>query len=167
MNRVDEIRELFAFNRWAHERVFGATAALTRDELDQEIPSSFPSVRATLVHMAGAEWVWVSRWEGASPTGLPEELASADLFGVRDWLRSVEARQDRILDALTEERLDAGLVYTDFAGNTHNNALGATLRHVVNHASYHRGQIATMLRQLGRKPPTTDLIVFHRELVRA
>ena len=167
MNRVDEIRELFAFNRWAHGRIFAAVEQLTPVELEREIPSSFPSVRATLAHLAGAEWVWVSRWEGTSPTEIPAELASSDLSGIRNWLRAVESRQDRILDVLTEASLESGLVYTDFAGNTHNNVLGATLRHVVNHASYHRGQIATMLRQLGRKPPTTDLIVFHRELIRA
>ena len=97
---------------------------------------------------------------------MPAELAGASLAGVRDWLEAVQVRQDVILASLTEARMDAGFVYTDFAGNTHDTPFAATLRHVVNHASYHRGQVVTMLRQLGRKPPVTDLIVYHRELAR-
>ena len=166
MTRDDEIRELYAFNRWANARIFDAAAALDGEELDCDLVSSFPSVRSTLAHMAGAEWVWVSRWEGKSPRAMPAELAGASLAGVRDWLEAVQVRQDVILASLTEARMDAGFVYTDFAGNTHDTPFAATLRHVVNHASYHRGQVVTMLRQIGRKPPVTDLIVYHRELAR-
>src|SRR5690606_15289841 len=74
---VDEIRGLYAYNRWANDRILGATSGLTDEELTRDLRSSFPSIRATLVHMIDAEWIWLSRWRGTSPAAPPEWDASS------------------------------------------------------------------------------------------
>jgi uncharacterized damage-inducible protein DinB len=61
------INELFNYNYWARDCQLQACAALTEEQFLRSLGSSFASVRDTLVHMVGAEWVWLERWRGRSP----------------------------------------------------------------------------------------------------
>lgn len=160
---LDEIRELFAYNRWANARTLEVTDRLPTADLERDLGSSFPSVRQTLAHMLGAEWIWLSRWQGNSPTGLPEawDLSTHGRLAAR-WAR-VEADTVAFLDGLTEDRLRQPVEYRNTQGTPFTNPLVDLMRHVVNHASYHRGQIVTMVRQLGAEPVSTDLILYHRQ----
>src|SRR5690606_38104896 len=80
---IDELRDLFAYKRWASHRIVGAAAKLGDEALDRDLGSSFPSVRATLAHVLSAEWVWLSRWKGTSPTGLPGSWDLSTLDAIR------------------------------------------------------------------------------------
>jgi uncharacterized damage-inducible protein DinB len=163
---IDEILELFAYNRWANERMLDATAALSQEELTRDLGGSFPSLRATLTHMLGAEWVWLARWKGVSPTGLPDAWDLSTHDAIRDRWRAIEQEQAAFLETLTDESIRRVVDYRLLSGAAFSNPLWQLLRHVVNHASYHRGQVTTLLRQLGRPAVSTDLIVFHRERAR-
>ena len=161
MTRLDEIRQLYDFNRWANARILDAAAALAPDAFDRDLGSSFPSVRATLAHVLGAEWIWLSRWNGTSPTAQPAwELD--DVSSVRARWTEVEAGQAVFLASLDDDRLDQAIDYRNLAGEPYRSPLWQMLRHVVNHSTYHRGQVTTMLRQLGAAPPATDLILYFR-----
>jgi uncharacterized damage-inducible protein DinB len=162
MTRADELRELYAFNRWANARMLDAAAQLGEEQFTRDLGSSFGSLRDTLLHILSAEWIWLERWHGSSPNRLPEGWDSADLNVLRVLWRGVEERQSRFLEALDDSRLDEVLAYRTFAGDPYTSPLGQLLRHVVNHSSYHRGQAATLLRQLGVTPPATDLVLYHR-----
>jgi uncharacterized damage-inducible protein DinB len=160
----DEIRELFAYDRWASGRILGAVARLTQEEFARDLGSSHPSVQATLAHLLAANWVWLERWLGRSPDGLPDEGWDVRTFeALRDKWAEVEGAQREFVDGLTDEDLARPLSYRNTSGDAFEQALWQTLRHAVNHASYHRGQIVTMLRQLGAEPVSTDLVLFHRE----
>jgi uncharacterized damage-inducible protein DinB len=76
---IDEARELFAYSDWANARFFAAAEALTPEQLSGRAASSFPSVRGTLGHIVGAEWVWLRRWQGESPPSPPGWVAEASL----------------------------------------------------------------------------------------
>lgn len=160
----DHVRQLYAYNRWANRRVLDSVAALGEGELTRDLASSFPSVRDTLVHMLSAEWIWLMRWKGASPAGMldPREYPSPDALLAR-W-GEVEREQAAFVDGLDSEALARRVRYTNTRGEQWEYPLGEMLVHVVNHASYHRGQVATMLRQLGRTPAPTDLLLFRDEL---
>lgn len=160
---MDELRRLFEYNRWANVRFLDAADELTEEELVREIPSSFPSVLATLTHMLGAEWVWLSRWRGTSPTSLPESAGLSSVAAVRARWDELWAEQQDFLDALEPEEVDGTLRYRVFSGSEDEQRLGDLMRHFVNHATYHRGQLTTLLRQLGKTPPSTDLIRYLRE----
>lgn len=159
---MEEIRELYAYNRWANRRILGAAAALEPEEFGKDMGSSFPSVRDTLVHILAAEWVWLARWQGSSPSGLPTwNLATCD--EVRKRWAEVESEQTAFVEALTEADRRRVIAYGDTSGRAWETELGHMLRHVVNHSSYHRGQVITMLRQLGAETVGTDLIRYYRE----
>lgn len=166
MKRVDEIRELFAYNRWANRRVLDAAARLSPEQLSRDLGSSFPSVRETLAHVLGGEWIWLSRWRGTSPPGFPESWDLSSLEAARARWAEVEADQRAFVDGLDEDALDRVVAYRDTRGTPYENPLGQLLRHVVNHSTYHRGQVITLLRQLGAEAVATDLVVYLRERAR-
>ncbi len=164
MRTLDDVRELLAFNRWAHRAFLDVMLALPPGEVDRESASSFPSIRATFAHMVGAELIWIQRWEGLEPK-IPEGWEALDMGALRDALEEVEARQDAFVAGLEPGELAREIRYGDRAGNPHISRIDHMLVHVVNHASYHRGQLATLLRRFGHVPPSTDFIKFTRRRV--
>lgn len=157
-----ESRELFAYTVWANGLIFAAAAALPEERLNRPIVSSFPSVHLTLGHMVGAEWVWMRRWHGENPTSFPEWVAKPVLSDLRARLTAIEQERDVFLAGLTDADLAKEIDYRALGGQPNRMALSDLIRHVVNHATYHRGQVTTMLRQLDQKPPSTDVIVYLR-----
>jgi uncharacterized damage-inducible protein DinB len=155
---TEELGRLYAYNRWANARAFESASALTAEELRREVGGSFATVLGTFTHLVGAEWVWLERWHGRSPRALPTGFST--LEELRVSLSEVEAGQVEVLAALTPERLAERITYVNFAGQTWTYALADMLVHLVNHGTYHRGQIATLLRQLGGKPLSTDYLLY-------
>lgn len=163
MQRSDELRDLFAFNRWANARIRTAVATLDEEEYRRDLKSSFPSVRDTWLHIMSSEWVWLSRWLGRSPSALPPEWSHYDRQQVIDEWQALEAAQLAYVANLTDDDLDRTIPYINFAGEKYSQPLWHLMRHVVNHSTYHRGQITTMIRQLGREAVSTDLVKYFRE----
>ena len=163
MTRLDEILELYQFNAWATRRMFEATAALSEEELARDLKSSFPSLHATLLHMVGAEWVWLTRWQGSSPAALPGGKAGLTHDQIVQWWQEIDGQRDAFLRTLGPNGIDRVISYTNFAGTHLAFPLWQMLRHLVNHTSYHRGQVMTMLRQLGKPAVGTDMILMYQE----
>lgn len=160
--RSNEIQQLYAYNRWATERLLDAVSTLSEEQFRRDMGSSFPSIHDTLVHIMSAEWVWLSRWQGTSPTAMPEVWKELSLDQMtEEWKRLDGAVQGHIA-SLGEADLDRSVSYRNIAGEPHASTLGQMLRHVMNHSTYHRGQVITMLRQLGVAAPSTDLILYYR-----
>ena len=160
MNRQD-IVTLFEYNSWANTRVLNAVEPLTSEEFLRDLKNSFPSVRDTLAHILNAEWIWLRRWHGESP---PAGLPATDfptVTDLRDRFAAIERERHTFLESLSEGPLAKPFTYRDLAGNVHTLLLVHSLQHVVNHGTYHRGQVTTMLRQLGRKPVGTDMSRFY------
>jgi uncharacterized damage-inducible protein DinB len=158
--RIEDIREMYAYNHWANSRVLAAAGGLSAEELERDLRTSFGSIRGTFTHVLAVDWVWLERGHGRSPSSVP---------GVEDWRTVADfqvrwAEVDRgwtdLLEGLTDESLGAEVAYTNFAGVPHRYPLGKVLYHVVNHGSYHRGQVTAMLRELGHQGVSTDFIYF-------
>jgi uncharacterized damage-inducible protein DinB len=161
---IDEARQLFAYSKWANSLMFGAAGLLSPEEFGAAAPSSFPSVSATLAHLVFGEWAWLQRWLGRSPTAAPGWVSRRALRDLKIQLDEVEVERGALLQRLTDADLDQPLTYQNLSGQAFTNRLGDLMRHVVNHSTYHRGQLATQLRQLGKTPPGTDLILFLRNV---
>lgn len=159
----DEVQTLYRYNSWANRRALDASAALSPAQFTQNLISSFPSVRDTLAHIMHAEWLWLERWQGRSP-GFPSDQF-ADLASLRARWQKIETDLTAFIQTLSAADLDRIVQYKNTKGNAFTNPMWQMLQHVVNHGTYHRGQITTMLRQLGATPLTTDLIAFYREQV--
>lgn len=160
--QLTEARTLFAYNQWANALMWEAAAALSDSQRETTILSSFPSVNKTLAHIASAEWIWLQRWLGESPSAPPAWAIAGDFAVVRAELTAVETARNAYLGSRVDEDLAREVGYRTLAGAAGSNPLGELMRHVVNHSSYHRGQLATMLRQLGATPPSTDYVLYLR-----
>jgi uncharacterized damage-inducible protein DinB len=160
---VDEFRTLYAFNRWANNRLIGAARRLTPADLTRDVGTSHGSVRGTLVHILWAEWIWLQRWRGESPKRVFAQDQFPDVDAIESRWRDVEHDQQDFIAALTDDRLNTPLSYLNLQGQRWEYSLAHMMQHVVNHSSYHRGQLVTLLRQLGQTPPVTDFLVFFDE----
>jgi uncharacterized damage-inducible protein DinB len=161
---LQDLRTLVDYHYWARDRLLEAVDGLTHDKFVERIESSFPSMRDTLAHLCGSESVWVARWDGNSPAGFPDPRDLADLAAIRaSWL--IQEQQLRaVLERLGEQGINRPLEYRGFDGRPQAQLFAHMLQHLVNHGSYHRGQVTTMLRQLGMQAPRQmDLIAFYRE----
>ena len=161
---LQDLRLLLDYHYWARDRVLDAVEALSHDQFTRDMGSSFRSIHDTLAHLYFAEWAWYSRWQGDSPTSqLPADMFP-DLATIRALWRDQEAKMRALLDTLDEAGINRRMEYKLLSGTPGASVFWHMLQHVVNHASYHRGQITTMLRQLGATPPKAmDLIAFYRE----
>ena len=159
----DYLLLLLDYHYWARDRLFQAVGALTSEQYARPMGSSFASVRDTLNHTYFAEWVWHSRWQGESPSAFPA-AAPMDV----EALRSLWVAREAMVRAFVSGQSDADIArphaYTLFNGTASQSPLWQMVVHVVNHATYHRGQVTTLLRQLGAAPAKSmDMIAFFRE----
>jgi uncharacterized damage-inducible protein DinB len=123
--------------------------------------NSFVSLRDTLAHILGAEWIWLERWRGRSPKAL---LSASDFPTLQALQRSwaaVRLDQNQYIQTLVPDRLNDDVSYTNTRGERYSYALWRQMLHVLNHSSYHRGQVTTLLRQMGAEPAGTDLLVYY------
>lgn len=166
MNLAD-IKRLIDYTEWANELAMNAAAALPDDLLRRDVNISHQSIFGTLVHMAGAEWIWLERWHGRSPAkaeawDLWSTDACGDLATLKERWRADIDRRAQFLAGLDEERLAADLHFKLLSGDPSSMPLIDQMQHVINHATLHRGQIVGMIRQLGIDPPSTDLLFYLR-----
>jgi uncharacterized damage-inducible protein DinB len=163
---TDDLPALFQYHRWADERILSACRTLSDDQYRRDLGGSFPSVRATVAHLAGAAGVWRRRLDGEMPTSVPGERDFPSVDALAASLLADDDYFARYVVDRNAEQLAADFVYRNTKNVEQRAPLWAVLRHLVNHGTYHRGQIATMVRRLGAQPPTTDLIAWAVEKTR-
>jgi len=142
--------KLYQYNAWANDRVY---QALVRQQVADE------KVLSLLGHLVAAQHIWLNRIKGLPPPDvklwgnypLPALGSMIQEIGPQ-WLQFIE-----VTDNFNRE-----LNYTNFAGDPFVNNVEMIMIHVVNHSTYHRGQIAMLLRQQGMEPAGTDFITYDR-----
>jgi uncharacterized damage-inducible protein DinB len=158
------IRALIDYHYWARDRALASAETLSPEQLAKPLGSSFSSVLDTLIHLRYADWVWYSRWQGTSPSAPPPDTSAlTTVAAVRDIWMPLEQQIRAFVGSLSAADLQRPFDYKLMNGQPGTSIFWEMIVHVVNHGSYHRGQIATMMRQLGTKAQSTDMIVFFRE----
>ena len=156
-----KIIELYSYDDWANQKLLAAVSQLENEEFVRDLASSYQSIRDTMVHILGAEELWLSRWMGEQG----RTLLNSDDFPTYPSLteRWDNYRQQitRFIMLLTEEKLTQEISYKNLKGIPYSLELWKQMQHVANHSSYHRGQVATMLRQLKKQPPSLDLVSYY------
>jgi uncharacterized damage-inducible protein DinB len=160
----NELRRLFEYSGWANQETLAGCAQLSPEQFRRDLKSSFPSVRDTLVHILGGELIWLGRLHGRPPAGFPNPADFADCEAVRKSFAETDAGLIHYIANLPADRLNAEIHYKTMAGTPFTGMPAPMLQHLANHGTYHRGQVATMLRQLGAQAVSTDMIRYHREL---
>jgi uncharacterized damage-inducible protein DinB len=160
---VRDLQLLIDYHYWARDRLLDALEPLTPEQFTRDMGNSFRSIRDTAAHIYAAEWAWYSRWIGHSPTALLPADMFPDLATLRQIWSEHESKVRAFFSPRDEDGINQVIGYTLLSGHTGASVLWQMAQHVVNHATYHRGQVVTMLRQLGAAPPKPmDLIAFYR-----
>jgi len=159
----DELRTLYDYNAWANHRALSGAEKLSVEQFTQPMGSSFASVRDTLAHICGAEWIWLERFQGRSPAALPSAGQFPEINALREHWLEQEQHLLNFVRGLTQSDLDRELEYKTLKFGVYRNPLWQSMLHVINHGTYHRGQVTTLLRQLGAEPLLMDLMHFYRE----
>jgi len=160
---VDDLRTLLDYHYWARDRMLAALEGLTAEQYTRSIESSFRSIQDTVVHIYADEWAWYSRWLGRSPTSLLQSQLFPDVPAIRTAWTELEAQVRAFVHSVGEGGPSRVIDYKLLSGQAGSSPFWQMLQHVVNHASYHRGQVTTMLRQVGAAvPQPTDMIAFYR-----
>jgi uncharacterized damage-inducible protein DinB len=160
---ASEVRRLFAYNKWANDRMLASLDQLSDEQFTRALGSSFSSIRDTAAHIAVGEWVWLSRWQGTSPKARPDWAKAPALGELKTRFAEIEGQRSAYLSPLSDADVTRLFTFTLFDGTQDTQPLASQFQHLVNHGTYHRGQVAAMLRQVGATPAGTDLIRWLRE----
>ena len=161
MTRQD-ILTLFEYDEWATDRTLESVSALAEGLYIGDLKSSHGGIHGTLVHIYSADQVWLARWKGSSFSTHVSVAEIPTLSLLKSRWKDYRLDLKAYLAGVTDSVLAAPFSYSDMKGNRHSEPLYRQMLHVTNHASYHRGQVVTMVRQIGGKPQSTDLINFYR-----
>jgi uncharacterized damage-inducible protein DinB len=156
---TDSFASLVAYTRWADRTLLAPCAELTPAQYTLELGGSFPTLQGTIAHLAGAAKLWSLRLGGLPYTGLAPSAEIPDVATAMARLGEAYAVFEQVAPEWQREP-DVIFHFRNIAGVEKAVVRWQVFRHIVNHASYHRGQIANMLRQLGVKPPFTDLLYW-------
>jgi uncharacterized damage-inducible protein DinB len=166
----DDIHLLYEYDRWANNRVLQAASALSAEQFTRDLGGAFCSVRDTLLHIIGGEWGWLAYWRESSHSSsfvadlrtrrdaLFNPQAFPNIAAVQLKWAEVEKEQVEFMNRVTSESLEEMLPF-----RATQVPLGRLMQHLANHSTYHRGQVALMMRQLGVEPLATDFHVFLAE----
>lgn len=161
MDLLPVLRELVDYNYWARDRQLQVCATLTQEQFLRPLGGSFESVRATLAHLLAVEWIWLERWRGRAPRTLlaVEEFPTVAALAER-W-ETVERELREYVAGLSEDALASPMTITTTRGEQWTYPLWRMIYHLLNHQSFHRGQVTQQLRLLGVAPPRADFLVAH------
>ena len=142
--------KLYQYNAWANQRVLDC---LERQHVkDEKILSIFG-------HLACAQLIWFNRFKGLakSPLKLWGDYSILELKSIaeeasRSWLGFIDEEDD----------FDRVLKYTNYVGDYYETNIRDLMAHLVNHCTYHRGQVAVLLREKGFEPINTDFVTYDR-----
>ncbi|GLQ51020.1 DinB family protein [Dyella flava] len=164
MSQLQHLKMLTRYRAWADRLLYQSLAPLPEEALTRAQPIIFGSLLRTLYHLNAMDQVWKAHLEGV-PHGFtsrnPEDCPAFDALrasqvSINDWYI-------RFADRLDEGACDETIRFTFIGGGDGAMSRGDILRHVVNHATYHRGHVAMMMYGLSTSVPTTDLPVYLRD----
>lgn len=166
MRAVATYQQLAAYNAWANARLYDAAEALGPELCAKPMGAFFGSVIATLNHLVVTDRIWLSRLEatgGAQPA--LDTVLETDLATLRVLRTAEDARLLAFTERLDAARLAAPVIYANSSGLSFSQSCASALDHLFNHETHHRGQVHTLLTQLGGRAaaPSLDLVAFQRE----
>jgi len=147
---ADDARELLDYNGWANRRLLDASSRLPPDDFARDLRTSFGSIKGTLVHILDSEQVWLDWWQSKPRPPQLEIDAFAGPAALAAAFAALEGEQRAFVGRLTDESLRSSVLVKD-----RRYTLARLITHALSHSQYHRGQVASLLRQLGQAPPNT------------
>ena len=157
------LKQYVVSNEWANQRLCELILTLNEEQLQQNIVSSFPGIRKTLLHMWDAESIWWQRMKLSEQIIRPSTASEYTINEVTKGIFRQDRQWEEWVSEATEAALNHVFAYQNTKREQFKQPIFQMLLHVFNHSTYHRGQLVTMLRQLGvENIPATDFIVWSR-----
>lgn len=151
------------YEYWANERLLSVIMGLTEEQQQQNIVSSFPSIHKTLLHIWDANTIWWQRIQRADEVIVPSLTFHPNMLDIEKGLLQSNQKWIDWIETVTDADLEEILPYKNIKGDSFAQAMKEIVLHLSNHGSYHRGQLVTMLRQVGiEKVPQVDYILYAR-----
>ena len=162
------IREHYDYHRWANHRLFDVAVGLGAEAVIRDMGKhwSFPTLKGMFAHMYGADRVWLTRWKGESPKRLYGDADFSSMADLRSRWDTLEAEQRAFVEALGDADLTRPVDYRNTEGAQFRVALGPLLQHVVNHATHHRSEAATMITLISGSPPDSGINSYRTSVVK-
>lgn len=157
---VASLRDLYEYNAWSNRLTLDSLEGVTAEQFVAPMEGSFKSIRDTLLHILGAEWIWWQRLIGNQPKGLLNPADYPDVVSFRAKWAEIDAGIEAYLATLEDARLTETLTYVNRHNQQWTYRIGTILFNNVNHSSYHRGQVVTLMRQIGADPKATDYLLY-------
>jgi uncharacterized damage-inducible protein DinB len=157
---AEVIRSLYRYNEWANRRILDTSARCAPEQLLEGGGASFDSLRDTLVHTMGAQWLYLERWHGRSPRAMPAATDFADVAAIRARWDVIERDTQAFVAMVDDTALARVVQYVNMQGERWAYPLWQQMIHQVNHATQHRSEAAVMLTKLGHSPGMLDLLYF-------
>jgi uncharacterized damage-inducible protein DinB len=165
MDRPRTFRMMAGYNRWMNERLYALCGALSDAERKRDRGAFFRSIHGTLNHLLLTDRSWLGRFTGKE---FPIRSLDQQLYEDFEELRRERGATDTAIEEfcalLSTQRLDAMIAYGTLAGKQYSHPLEPAVVHLFNHQTHHRGQVTTLLSQLGIDPGATDVIAYYREV---
>jgi uncharacterized damage-inducible protein DinB len=161
---VADLETSFDYSYWANRKLFAVISQLTPTEFAQSVAGSYGSIRNTLVHMLSAERGWLDRCGGPrrGPKLNPDDYPTPDSV-ISAWA-PVETCMRAFLADLSDEDLDRSIEFAiDGVISKRSMPLGELLQHTATHCVHHRGQVALLLRAVGKVPGNFDILFYYAE----
>ncbi len=157
------LRDYAQYNLWANTQTVNWLKTKPLNMMEQEVPSSFPNIKLTLLHIWGAENVWLERLHGISATTFLSLTFQGSTEDVFEGILQQSAAFNEYVQSLGAEKFEEACDFRLFNGTEDRRQRAEMIHHCMNHSSYHRGQIVTIARNLGiTDPPATDFIKYLR-----
>ena len=156
------IRDLYGYHHWANRRLFDVAVGLGDAALGRDMGKqwSVPTLKGMFAHIYGSDTIWLTRWRGTSPSRIPGDADFSSMADLRARWDALESEQRAFVDGLDEAGLSRVVSYKNTEGVQFGVALGPLLQHVVNHATHHRSEAATMITLISGSPPDTGINTY-------
>jgi uncharacterized damage-inducible protein DinB len=163
MIQKEDLGRLLEYTVWANHRILRPVATLSVAEFKRDLGSSHGGVRGTLAHMVDCEWIWLERFKGVSPKARTDEGEFQNVIALRERWTAIEKHREAWFRGLRPSTVSEIVAYKNIEGKSFEGPLWQLVQHLVNHATYHRGQVTAMLRLLNARAVPTDMVVWDRD----
>lgn len=159
---LELLRHYAAYDAWARDRQWQATAKVEDGELICALPG-LDSLGVKWTHLLDAIDLWLTRIGGRNPGAMPDPWRLQTVKELEAHKSTVLQRWENFLATLDDERIAHTIEWRNLKGEPLAMPLASILQQLLWHGQYHRGQISSALRAIGKQPPATDLMLFLRE----
>lgn len=151
--------QLFDYHLWANERLFDHLRGLPKDIFDIKVDSVFPTIAKTFDHMIAVDELWYLRLKGESLQQIDAKEFKTPEGAIKEFIKLYNEIKHFLINTDDVEQV---VIYQNTKGDQFSNKIHEIVQHIVNHGTYHRGNISAMIRQIGYEGASTDYIFYLR-----